>query len=150
MSILELKELIKDQYEGKPWYGKSTIDLLNAIDFDALTEKAETDIKAQILHMINWRYFVINKVKGQAAFDIKMNSEADWAPDEIIQKTSIEDIKRKLQISQIELIQCLDLKADDWLMEMVPNKTYNFAFLINGIIQHDIYHIGQSYLLAKS
>lgn len=150
MSISELKEMIKDQYEGEPWYGKSTIELLNSIDFDALPEKIETDIKAQILHMISWRYFVINKVKGHGDFNIKMNSEADWVPIEMLQKSSIEEIKRKLQISQIELIQSLDLKTDEWLMETVPNTKYNFAFLVNGIVQHDIYHIGQSFLLSKS
>lgn len=149
MSVPELKELIRDQYEGNPWYGKSTIDLLHAIDFDSLSNLTITKIKSQLMHMINWRYFVIHKINGQDEFDIKMNTEADWNAPQEIDKMSVEDIKRKLQISQIELLQSLDNKSDDWLQKKVPNTKYDYAFLVNGIVQHDIYHIGQSFILSK-
>ena len=38
---------------------------------------------------------------------------------------------------------------DDFLLEMVDYRKYNFRFLINGMIQHNIYHLGQIAYLKK-
>ena len=47
------------------------------------------------------------------------------------------------------IIDLLDTKGDKFLSEDVDYREYNFRFLLHGIIQHDIYHIGQIAYLKK-
>jgi hypothetical protein len=47
------------------------------------------------------------------------------------------------------LIELLETKDDEFLSGEVDYREYNFRFLLHGIIQHDIYHIGQIAFLKK-
>ncbi|MBS1653770.1 MAG: hypothetical protein JSU05_02905 [Bacteroidetes bacterium] len=47
------------------------------------------------------------------------------------------------------IIEALENKDDSFLDEIVDSRKYNFRFLINGLIQHDIYHAGQLIFLKN-
>ncbi|MBS1949269.1 MAG: hypothetical protein JST47_16035 [Bacteroidetes bacterium] len=49
------------------------------------------------------------------------------------------------------IISFLHAKEDDFLDEPVKFRKYNMRFLVNGLIQHHIYHVGQmAYLKSLS
>lgn len=56
---------------------------------------------------------------------------------------------QKLDEMQSELIDVLQKEKDNRLIEIVPGRKYNFRDLLYGIVQHDIYHIGQIAYLTK-
>jgi hypothetical protein len=43
----------------------------------------------------------------------------------------------------------LKKKEDAFLEEKVDYRNYNFRFLLNGLVQHDIYHLGQIAYVGK-
>ena len=58
----------------------------------------------------------------------------------------------KLRQSQAELVDAAVNFPDSRLGELVPSKNqkYTYYTLLHGIIQHDIYHLGQIQLIRKS
>ena len=42
-----------------------------------------------------------------------------------------------------QLIALLHTKDDALLSQKLPNRDYNYRFLLNGLMQHNIYHLGQ-------
>lgn len=48
-----------------------------------------------------------------------------------------------------EIIELLNEKDDAFLKEIVDYRKYNFRCLLNGLIQHNIYHIGQVAYVKK-
>ncbi len=48
-----------------------------------------------------------------------------------------------------KIIALLMKKEDAFLEEMVDYRKYNFRFLLNGMIEHTIYHLGQIAYLNK-
>ncbi|HQV61504.1 MAG TPA: DinB family protein, partial [Chitinophagaceae bacterium] len=48
-----------------------------------------------------------------------------------------------------KIIALLDKKDDDFLLEIVDYRKYNYRFLLNGMIEHSIYHLGQVAYLNK-
>ena len=48
-----------------------------------------------------------------------------------------------------QIIALLQDKVDAFLNEIVDYRQYNFRFLLNGLIQHNIYHLGQVAYLRK-
>jgi hypothetical protein len=48
-----------------------------------------------------------------------------------------------------KIIAILETKEDSFLKEIVPGREFNFRFMLNGLIQHNIYHLGQIAYLKK-
>jgi len=84
----------------------------------------------------------LRKLEGDTDFDIEMNSEADWPKIKIKNEEEWKKLQTKLQRTQTELVKFLEGSEDGLLETKVPGKDYNFYFLIKGISQHDIYHLG--------
>ena len=148
--IKDLLNGIHESFDGSPWYGISVMEKLNGVDSQSVNVIPQNGKKsvAQLLgHMINWRVFVLKKLQGNADFDIEMNSEADWPKIEIKNEEEWDELRNELQRTQIKLVKFLNNCDDGWLETKVPGKDYNFHYLIKGIPQHDIYHLGQIGLL---
>ena len=48
-----------------------------------------------------------------------------------------------------KIIAVLKTKNDEFLKEIVDYRKYNFRFLLNGMMQHHIYHLGQVAYINK-
>ena len=48
-----------------------------------------------------------------------------------------------------KIINLLKKRDDAFLHEIVDYRKYDFRFLINGMIEHNIYHLGQIAYLNK-
>lgn len=139
MTIKEAEALLRDVWNGSPWYGKSVSELLQGIDYHS---DAISDI---IHHMISWRVFALKNIQGEV-YKIDMDSSVDWPKEgHIALEDAIELLEKNLEM----IISELRNRDDLWLQNIVPGTSYSFEFLIEGIVQHDIYHVGQIALLKK-
>jgi uncharacterized damage-inducible protein DinB len=57
---------------------------------------------------------------------------------------------RMLDESQERLLAVLQQQDDSILNNVVKERNYNYRKLITGVIQHDIYHLGQIAYLNKA
>ncbi|WP_106791443.1 DinB family protein [Aquimarina sp. Aq78] len=147
---MNIKDSIKkydEVFEGEPWFGNSILKSLEHIPvlfWDKKPKKVSHSISELVYHLIDWRGFVIEKLKGNKAFDIELNSEKDWRKGVLIQN---EKEKKKTLEELIEtqniICELLLAKPDSWLNEQVAGRRYRNEYMINGVIQHDIYHLGQ-------
>lgn len=149
-------QLIKDQlietYNGDPWYGRSILSILNEVTaasaWNARSSKDHTNI-ILLRHMINWRQFTISRFENAALKNTEYFDTNNWQSILNCQEkdwlTALDD----LASSQKELLEMISLKTDDFLDGQVPGRSYNFSYLLLGIIQHDIYHIGQIMVSLK-
>ena len=94
-------------------------------------------------HIINWRVFCLKKLEGDKEYDIKTDGKNDWSEVHINNRKEWENLKLELRSTQKKLTMQLSSKPDILLQETVLGKNYTFNFLLNGIVQHDIYHLGQ-------
>lgn len=132
-------------YNGGPWYGKSITEGLDALRENGCKE--EFELRQILAHMIAWRNYGIEHLGGNSDYEIKLNSEVDW-PKETL--GSFEDLERQLARNQEELILAIRNKEGEaWLGEKLGGKNFDFQFLLCGIVQHDLYHLGQLMLFSK-
>lgn len=143
---------LQESFEGSPWYGDSMMEKLNKIDYKIGNNHTSTftnSVAKLVQHILNWKIFTINKILGDKKYDIELNSSDDWKDINIQTELDWIALIDKLRETQRELENVLSIQEDSLLDNTVPGKTYNFRFLIEGIIQHDIYHLGQIALVAK-
>lgn len=153
LSTIELYvERLDNAFHGNPWFGNSVLKTIEStIDSDINFRLAEGNSIGQILeHMVNWRVFTVEKVKGNVNYDIELKSSADWNKGKEYTKEEFLNLIQKLKSTHSELTFLLHKHPDtEWLDKSVPGKEYSFNFLIDGIIQHDIYHSGQIAVLKN-
>lgn len=148
----ELEHIInnlKECFDGKPWYGISMMERLNVIPREIVNEQtySSKSIAVLVQHIINWRIFLLKKLDGDAAYDLKIDSPEDWSETFIKDQQEWEALKTKLVETQENLLEKLSVETEELLKKQVPGKKYTFLPILTSISQHDIYHLGQIAML---
>ena len=143
--IHQIVNQLKDAYEGDPWFGRSVKSLLAEVTENHVFERPNNQhsILELLWHMITWREFTITSLRNENKKSPEYFEENDWRELDHDDKDLWEEGLKKLDETQSELIDLLKYQKDDKLNEIVVGKKYKFKNLLYGIIQHDIYHIGQ-------
>ena len=147
--IQRVIHLFEKTFTGNAWHGPAVMEVLADLTIEETLNKIENShtIAELVEHMITWRQFVVKKLEGDALYDVPEHenfrsvstiTEKDW-------KATLE----RLQLSQETLLNLLKSTPDNKLNETVGNRNYNYYTLLHGIIQHDIYHLGQIVLMRK-
>jgi uncharacterized damage-inducible protein DinB len=132
-------------YEGTPWYGyplKSICDTVSASIVFKQPTKDSHCIAQLVAHVTYWRLALSIKLEGNDAFKPSMTSEDNWKNISALKRTGWKKILHNFHDSQARLIAALATQ-DDTLLKKRYSEKYTYQQLIEGIIQHDLYHAGQ-------
>ena len=144
----EIKSIIhslQDTLGGEPWYGRPVYDLLKLVNpSHAYMRPANSaHSPAELLyHMLTWAQFTLAAVQEKPENVLRDFEDLDWRYIRLSEhpwEKGVADFKETHQ----QLISVLQTKKDDFLEKIVPTRKYNYRFLLNGLIQHNIYHGGQ-------
>jgi len=132
-------------YDGQPWFGNSICEILEKITpakaYWQPNHGAHTI--AQITsHMIYWRQSLIKRLIGDLEYKSSMESIDNWKSNDQLKKEGWKSLMNSLAESQAQLLTLLAKQKDSILQKKYSDKT-TFQDLINGILQHDLYHTGQ-------
>lgn len=142
---------LKDAYEGDPWFGRCIKSLILEVDEELAFQKwkGQHSVLELLWHMITWREFTISRLKKNGSLQLHYFEENDWRTLDHEDKTLWRKGIVALEATQRELLHLLEQADDGLLSEAVAERSYDFRKLLHGIIQHDIYHVGQSAYLRK-
>lgn len=130
--------------EGSLWFDQCFKDKIGTLsDAEAFTRPTPQvhSVAEHISHILEWRKECLLRFKGQRT-DL-MNSPDDWKDNMELQKMGWANLKNLLYESTATLINALQNQDDSYLETMFADTDYNFHYIIEGIIQHDLYHLGQ-------
>jgi uncharacterized damage-inducible protein DinB len=150
----ELQSIIRNLQNvntGQPWYGRPVYEMLEEIDPAIVYTKPNENSHSLIellYHMITWAEFTLKRIEGDKEHDMAASEKMDWReidPKIHTWKKGLSEFKAVHK----KVVELLDKKDDEFLKENVDYRKYNSRFLLNGLIQHNIYHIGQVAYLKK-
>lgn len=153
MSRVLINNLIRQLNEiqdGSLWFDqcfKNKID--NLSDDEALRRPLPQihSVAEHISHMLEWRKECVRRFKGLKTE--LMNSPDDWKGNIELSAFGWTNLKNALYNSRLELIELFRNQEDTYLENKFLDTEYNFHYLIEGIIQHDLYHLGQMGITIK-
>jgi uncharacterized damage-inducible protein DinB len=138
---------LENTFGGRPWYGNPLMETLENISPETATTLLEDrSILRLARHMLAWRTFVLHKLQGGEVYDIELGSEQDWPSDD---RLSWPETLQALRDNQTQLLETLRRFPEEKLLERVPKREYRYAAMLEGLVQHDVYHLGQISLLKK-
>ena len=149
--ILVIAKQIKEAYEGDPWYGKSTKKLLSEVDEQIVFEKSsgQHSILELLWHMITWKEFTISRLRTDNTLDLNYFEKQDWRELDHSDKALWKQGLEKFHQTHNELVAIIQQQKDELLSQTVDERKYDFRKLLYGIIEHDIYHLGQIAYIKK-
>jgi uncharacterized damage-inducible protein DinB len=149
--VSRISHLLQETYEGSPWHGSPVKQVLQGINARQAARRVLPDthtIWELVLHITAGRNFALQKMASDKTFDI-LHADQDWPSIKESDENSWQKDLQVLENSQQALLLALNRMNDGNLGEIVSGREYTFYTLLHGIIQHDLYHIGQIALLKK-
>jgi len=153
--IENIIQQLEDVQNGKLWIGSSFDSKLNQIDENLVFLRPMESLHsvAEIIsHLTLWRRETILKIqtgRGSKTDDYEEN----WLTNDQLKKKGWNDIKSAYDDTLSELIMLLKSKDDTFLNELYFDTDfkgdYEYSFVINGMLHHDIYHLGQLGIIIK-
>lgn len=152
MTTLDHAAALVTVYADSPWYGDSITAVLDSITPEIAGIRLTRDghsILELVHHTAVWREFAIEMLSGNTNFRIEVNSSDDWRVIEYSTPENWVNARKRLDDSQQKLLEILREFPDERLAETVPGRSFSFDFLLHGVVQHDVYHLGQITLLRR-
>nr|WKN35706.1 DinB family protein [Tunicatimonas sp. TK19036] len=153
--IDHIVEQLREVHHGKLWMGDTFAKKLGSITAEEAFIRpgnALHSVAELIAHLTAWRKDAILKIKtgkGQLTDD----SEENWPNVESLKKIGWEQLLHSHQESLDELIALLQTKDDTFLQTPYQDQDFNgqfdYSFVINGMLHHDLYHLGQMGIVIK-
>ena len=153
--IENIIEQLTEIQEGKLWIGTNYNGRLNQVEDDSVFIRPIENLHsvAEIIsHLTMWRKETILKIntgKGSKTDDCEEN----WLTNDKLKIIGWERIKADYRISLSGLIESLRGKEDKFLNEKYYDTDfkdyYEYKFVINGMLHHDLYHLGQIGIIIK-
>ncbi|MDF2193611.1 DinB family protein [Paraflavitalea sp. CAU 1676] len=149
--ILKITQSLQETLTGDPWYGRSLYSLLDQVDpstvFVNPDEKGHALIEL-LYHIINWAQFVQSRLENDDTKDVRYYEQYDWRvidPTIHTWKNGVKELKATNQ----HILDLLNNCEDSVLEDPVPHRAYNVGYMLDGYIQHNIYHLGQMFYVKK-
>lgn len=140
-----------DIQNGKTWYGDNLENKIEPISETLAFERPIPGVHSVaelISHIWVWRMHAIKLLQGQKS-NLNVESPENWRSNEELKKIGWKRLKADLGESQAELIAFLTDKDDTFLENNEYKPNHNFKYLIEGIVHHDLYHLGQIGITIK-
>jgi uncharacterized damage-inducible protein DinB len=136
---------------GEPWYGRAVYEILDETDpakAAVKPNKSGHSLLELIYHMLTWSEFTLKSIEFDKGTDTRIIEKLDWRDID----PGIHTWEKGLaafKSTQDKIITLLGQKTDEFLEEIVTHHKYNVRFLLNGLVQHNIYHLGQVAYINK-
>ena len=153
--IKHIIQQYQDIQNGKLWMGDSFEKKFNKMDESLVfTRPVEGmhSVAELISHLTFWRKDAI--VKLETGRGIKSDDDPEnWLNNEALKQQGWAHIKSEYDSSLSDLIELLKSKEDAFLDEEYYDAdfkgNYPNSYVINGLLHHDIYHLGQIGIVIK-
>ena len=138
-------------FEGDAWHGpplKPLLDGMTGEDAAKHPIHGAHSIWELVLHVTAWNTIVHEELAGASA---QITPELDWPP--VWEATDIQWQRavQNLVEARGRLRRAVEGFRDEQLDERPSKRTNNSRYvMLHGIVQHDLYHVGQIALLRKA
>lgn len=154
MGTKDIRHIIKTQknvIEGENWYGENFRNKIDGLTETQAFERpvARVHTVAELVsHLTAWRCSNIGKLKGQPT-GLTMESPENWKDNELLKQEGWEPLKKAFYKTAEELVRLMEERDDAFLEETYNGNDHDWRSLFEGLIQHDIYHLGQIAITIK-
>jgi uncharacterized damage-inducible protein DinB len=146
-----IAEQLRNAFDGNAWHGPALLELLADVDPATAASHPLPDthsIWELVLHIAAWDDAVNRRILERKA--LQLNDAQNFPP---VKDKSVGAWKKTvahLKKTHATLVKTAAGLSDMQLGERVPGEKYNVRFMLDGVVQHELYHAGQIAILKKT
>lgn len=144
-----LAEQLRRAHQGEAWHGPSLRETLAGVTADMASARpvpqAHT-IWELVLHTAAWLPAVGRRLEGES---VELPAAEDWPATGDNSEAAWQNTLAALDRETSRLQETIAKLPDESLRKGVPGGNYSVRFMLEGVIQHHLYHAGQIALLKK-
>ena len=148
MSEIErIVDQLQRAYRGNAWHGPSFREVLDGVDADAASARPVSNghtIGELVVHVVAWENEALARLTGKGRDDLP--PEEDWPEG----RAAWSDLLDELDAVHERLSGAIGELTDDRLGDVAAGSPGTIYHLLHGVIQHNLYHMGQMALLKKA
>lgn len=148
--IKNIVNQFRDIQEGELWLDESFKKKMGNLSEKLAFERPLPNLHSVaelISHILVWRKESIRKLKGLNA-QLTMESPENWISNEVLLRKGWENLKSEFYQSQKDILELIENETDEYL-EREYTDGFKFKYLLEGLIHHDLYHLGQIGIVIK-
>lgn len=148
--IIHLVHQFKQIDQGGSFVGSSFDYLLKTIDSANVFLSPQPGMKSiaeHISHITFWRNRVIYRIENGKTDGMGDDHPDNWMKVEPLKAIGWPALLKEFNTAKEKLTEVLSKHSDDLLSQSYvdpdTDQSFGYRWLIDGIIQHDVYHLGQ-------
>jgi len=149
--IHNLTRQLSEAIDGAPWIIETFSKKISGLSEEqAFTRPLPSvhSVAELVSHLLEWRISVLSILQGGTR-TITMDSPANWKDNDTLRQEGWDILKEKFYKSQQDIITFLDQQNDDYLEQLDKKEHHSYLYYSEGLIHHDMYHLGQIGLVIK-
>ena len=145
--VARIVDQLKRIHESDAWHGPALRELLADVSAEQAAARpvpGRHSIWELVLHIAAWEDVFLRRLEGHS---LDEPEQGDFPP---VGEPSQENWERALawlDSVHAQLIERVSSLSESGLQEIVVGKDYSIRFMLDGIVQHSVYHAGQIALL---
>jgi uncharacterized damage-inducible protein DinB len=148
--IDRIADQISRAFDGDAWHGDPLMKILDGItaaQASAHPVEGAHSIWEVVNHLRAWRPAIVTRLSGKAA---ELTGIGDWPPVTDTSDAAWRHCLSDLRERQLALVTAVRAFPEKKLDENAPNREHSYYVMLQGIVQHDLYHAGQIAILKKA
>jgi len=152
-----LRDRLMTVWAGDPWHGSSSKKILEDITASEALQRplaGAQSIWECTLHLVAWTEEVTSRLSGAPA---KAPARGDWSAMSDPSPAAWSATLAELKAARLALLAAIEKSHEEDLYTQIlkpsdgtPSPPMTRAQTISGLVDHDIYHLGQIAMLKKA
>jgi uncharacterized damage-inducible protein DinB len=149
-NIKNLSDQLQRAYSGEAWHGPSLREILTDVTSPIANARpiaGAHSIWELAMHIGAWVSTVRRRLAGQP---VELSAQEDWPAIDGGSETAWQQTLTALDDEHNKLREAISALPEESLRLTVAGERYSVFFMLQGVIQHNLYHAGQIALLKKA
>ncbi len=145
-----IADQISRGFDGDAWHGDPLMKILDGVSARQAAAHSINDahsIWEIVNHISAWRPAIVTRLSGKAA---ELKGKDDWPPVTDTSDAAWRNCLSDLRQRHNALMQAVRAFPENKLNQNAPNRDHSNYVMLQGIVQHDLYHAGQIAILKKA
>lgn len=154
--VTRIAQLYSSVYEGdnkgEAWHGPALKPLLKDVSAEHASRAPSVgkhSILQLVLHIAYWEEIELRRFLGETV-TAPLNTPEDWPSNRKVTDAEWQAALSRLEASHTALRKAIERSKDEQLKQQVPGRNHDNYTLLQGTIDHCVYHTAQIALLKKS
>ena len=140
-------------FNGNPWVDETFAKKLDSLTEDQAFKKAPDNNHSAaevVSHIIVWRAEVLRRLNENTTHsNLQDESPENWKDLALLRQQGWQQLYEDFKASHYQVIHFLQYKEDEYLDALIGDSVHTTEYYIAGLLQHDLYHLGQIGLILK-